>query len=1178
MAGDGFVHLHVHTEYSMLDGAAQLKPLFAETSRLGMSAVAMTDHGNMFGAFGFYQEAKASGVKPIIGIEAYLAPEDRFHKKPVFWGGPGDRADDISAGGAYTHMTMLAESAEGLRNLFKLSSLASIEGFYYKPRMDRELISRYAKGLIATTGCPSGEVQTRLRLGQPAEALDAAAAYQDIFGRDSFFLELMEHGIEIEKRVRTGLLEIARKLNMPLLASNDSHYVTQDQAPTHEALLCVGSGRTLDDPKRFRLEGDGYYLRTADEMRALFPGELAEACDNTLLVAERIGPYDEVFAEVNRMPLFPVPDGETQQSWLAKETYAGLAERFPDGYDAEYSERVDYELKIIEEMGFPAYFLVVADIVNYAKRNGIRVAPGRGSATGCLVAYALGIVDLDPIVHKLIFERFLNPERISMPDIDLDFDERRRGEMIRYVTERWGDEKVCQIITFGTIKAKAAIKDASRVLGHPYAVGERLTKAFPPAVMGKDIPLKGIVDQTHERYGEAAEVRSLIESDPVSAKVFETARGLEGLIRQPGVHAAGVILSSQPLLEVLPIWRREDGSIISGWDYPSCESVGLLKMDFLGLRNLTVIDDAVNNVRANREASFDLSAERLEDDKTYDLLAAGDTLGVFQLDGGPMRALLRAMAPTRFEDIAAVLALYRPGPMAANAHIDYADRKNGRKPVVPIHEEFRESLADILDTTYGLIVFQEQVLAIAQRVAGYSLGKADMLRRAMGKKKKEILDKEFEPFAAGMRDNGYGDVAIRTLWEILVPFAGYAFNKSHTAGYGIISFWTAYLKANYPAEFMAALLTSVGDDKDKMAIYLAECRRMGVRVLAPDINSSTLQFTPVGEEIRFGLGAIRNVGANVVASIVDTRQKGGPYTSFADFLQRSELVVCNKRTVESLIKAGAFDSLGHTRRGLLDHHSQAIDAVIGIKRDAAVGQFDLFSELVDDEPDAPIIGLNFDFEREEWPHKVKLDFEKEMLGLYVSSHPLAGAERLLRKHGENPVASLLDDEVADGTQVVIAGLITTLQRRVTREGKSWAIATIEDLSASIEVLFFPKSYELFGGELAEGVAVAVRGRINRRENAVTVVGMDLMVLDLTTVSPDGTTPVVVVAEAKQINAELVQEFRRILTSHQGSSPLQLRLRSPGGGSKMFAFHDYPVDPSPSFLSEVKGLLGRACIE
>ena len=1173
MAQD-FVHLHVHTEYSMLDGAAQLKPLVAETSRLGMSAVAMTDHGNMFGAFGFYQEAKAAGIKPIIGIEAYLAPEDRFHKKPVFWGGPGDRSDDISANGAYTHMTMWAEDAEGLRNMFKLSSLASIEGFYYKPRMDRELISRYAKGIIATTGCPSSEIQTRLRLGQTAEAYAAAGAYQDIFGKENFFLELMEHDLEIEKRVRTGLLDLGRKLGLPLLATNDSHYVTRDQAGAHEALLCVGSGRTLDDPKRFRLEGGGYYLKSAEEMRALFPDDLAAACDSTLLIAERIGSYDSVFGEVNRMPLFPVPDGETQQSWLAKETYLGLAERFPDGFSEEYRERIDYELKIIEEMGFPAYFLVVADIVNYAKRNGIRVAPGRGSATGCLVAYALGIVDLDPIQHKLIFERFLNPERISMPDIDLDFDERRRGEMIRYVTERWGDEKVCQIITFGTIKAKAAIKDAARVLGHPFAVGERLTKAFPPAVMGKDIPLKGIVDPQHERYGEAAEVRTLVESDPTFAKVFETARGLEGLIRQPGVHAAGVILSSEPLLEVLPIWRREDGAIISGWDYPSCESVGLLKMDFLGLRNLTVIDDAVNNVRANRDPSFELSAERLEDDLTYQLLASGDTLGVFQLDGGPMRALLRAMAPTRFEDIAAVLALYRPGPMAANAHIDYADRKNGRKPVVPIHEEFRESLADILDTTYGLIVFQEQVLAIAQRVAGYSLGKADMLRRAMGKKKKEILDKEFEPFAAGMKANGYGDVAIKTLWDILVPFAGYAFNKSHTAGYGIISFWTAYLKANFPAEFMAALLTSVGDDKDKMAVYLAECRRMGVRVLPPDINSSALQFTPVGDEIRFGLGAIRNVGSNVVASIVETR-KAGAYVSFADFLQKSELVVCNKRTVESLIKAGAFDTLGHTRRGLLDNHSQAIDAVAGVKREAAAGQFDLFGDLPSE--DAPAIGLDLDYNREEWPHKVKLDFEKEMLGLYVSSHPLAGAERLLRKHGENAIASLLDEEVADGGTVVIAGLISSLQRRITKEGKSWAIAAVEDLSASIEVLFFPKSYEMFGGELAEGIAVAVRGRVNRRENAITIVGMDLMVFDLTSVTPDGSPPVVVVADAKQIN-ELAPEFRRILVSHQGTSPLRLRLRGPSGGTSMWAFPDYPVDPSPSFLSEVKGLLGRACIE
>ncbi len=1178
MADASFVHLHVHTEYSMLDGAAQLGPLFAEASRLGMPAVGMTDHGNMFGAYAFFQAAKAAGVKPILGIEAYLAPHDRFHKKPVFWGGPGDRRDDISGGGAYTHMTLLAETPQGLRNLFRLSSLASIEGSYYKPRMDRELLSRHGSGIIATTGCPSGEIQTRLRLGQEAEALQAAADFRDIFGQDNFFLELMDHGLEIERRVREGLLDVGKKLDLRPLATNDSHYVTRDQAAAHEALLCVQSGTTLDDPNRFKFDGDGYYLKSAAEMREIFDGEVSGACDSSLLIANRVEPYDEVFAEVNRMPEFPVPAGETQATWLRKETERGLAFRFPNGVPAEYVNRAEYELGIIEQMGFPAYFLVVADLLRHARSQKIRYAPGRGSATGCLVAYALQITELDPIYHGLIFERFLNPERVSMPDIDLDFDERRRGEIIRYTTEVYGDDRVCQIITFGTIKAKAALKDATRVLGYPFSMGERLTKAMPPAVMGKDIPLKGIVDPEHPRYNEAAEIRGIIESDPAAAKVFDTARGLEGLIRQPGVHAAGVILSREPLLDVLPIWRREqDGAVISGWDYPSCEAVGLLKMDFLGLRNLTVIDDAVANVRANRNPDFELSPERLEDPRTYEMLARGETLGVFQLDGAPMRALLRAMAPTNFVDIAAVLALYRPGPMAANAHIDYADRKNGRKPVVPIHREFEESLADILDPTYGLIVFQEQVLAIAQKAAGYSLGRADLLRRAMGKKKKEILDKEFLGFEAGMKANGYSDEAIKTLWDILLPFAGYAFNKSHTAGYGIISFWTAYLKANYPAEYMAALLTSVGDDKDKMAVYLAECRRMGIKVLPPDVNESAGQFTPVGSEIRFGLGAIRNVGTNVVNAIVRTRQEKGAYTSFVDFLQKAEIVVCNKRTIESLIKAGAFDSLGHARRGLLNYHEAAVDAVVGVKREEAIGQFDLFGGG-DDAVSAPPIGLDFDFSGEEWPRKTLLAFEREMLGLYVSSHPLAGAERLLRKHGENSIASLMGDDVSDGTSVTIAGLITGLQRRVTKDGKPWASATIEDLDGGVEVLFFPKSYEAFGTQLADDLVIAVRGRVNRRDSGSTsVIGMDAMILDVAEADIGANPPVVIVLRPAQITTARVSDFKRILDEHPGNNPVQIRLRGTER-DHLLAMNGCKVNPTNAFLGEIKALFGAGCLE
>jgi len=1172
-----FAHLHVHTEYSMLDGAAQLAPLFAEAARLRMPAVAMTDHGNMFGSFAFYQAAKAAGIRPIIGIEAYVAPADRSHKKPVFWGGPGDRGDDVSGGGAYTHMTLLAETAQGLRNLFKLSSVASIEGYYYKPRMDRELLAAHAQGVLATTGCPSGEVQTRLRLGQHAEALQAAADYRDIFGAENYYLELMDHGLDIERRVRDGLLAIGRRLGLPPLATNDSHYVSQEQAGAHEVLLCVQSGKTLDDPNRFRFDGDGYYLKSAAEMRQIFSGDLAEACDNTLLVAERVSDYDAVFADVSRMPLFPVPDGETQPSWLVKETWAGLRRRFPGGFDEAYRTRAEYELEVIEQMGFAAYFLVVADIVRHAKEQRIRVAPGRGSATGCLVAYALGITELDPLEHDLIFERFLNPERVSMPDIDLDFDERRRGDMIRYVTDKYGDDRVCQILTFGTIKAKAAIKDAARVLGYPYSLGDRVAKAMPPAVMGKDISLEGIVDPTHPRHAEAAEIRALIESEPDVGKIFTTARGLEGLIRQAGVHAAGVILSREPLLDVIPVWRREDGAVISGWDHPACEAIGLLKMDFLGLRNLTVIDDAVSNVRANADPDFELSAHELEDPKTYELLARGDTLGVFQLDGGPMRSLLKAMAPTGFGDIAAVLALYRPGPMAANAHIDYADRKNARKPVVAIHPELAEPLADILDQTYGLIVFQEQVLAIAQRVAGYSLGRADMLRRAMGKKKKEILDKEFLGFQDGMRSNGYSDDAVQTLWDILLPFAGYAFNKSHTAGYGIISFWTAYLKANYPAEYMAALLTSVGDDKDKMAIYLAECRRMGIKVLPPDVNESQGQFTPVGSEIRFGLGAIRNVGANVVASVIAARREKGSFTSFPDFLQKVDIGVCNKRTIESLIKAGAFDSLGLTRRGLLARHEQAIDIVLPQKRGEALGQFDLFGGLVAPADDQVLVGLDLDFAGEEWPRKIKLAYEREMLGLYVSSHPLAGAAGVLRKHGGDSIAALVND-AAEGQSVAICGMISGLQRRVTKQGKAWAIAMVEDLDAGVEVLLFPNTYEIHGSELAEDLVVAVKGRVQKRESSVSIVCMEISVVDVRDRDLGDNPPVVLTLAPQQVTVGLLKDFEQIAASYPGQSVLHIRLT--GNAQEKPALLRVPlrVEPSSAFVSEVKTLFGRECIE
>jgi len=1186
VAASSFVHLHVHTEYSMLDGAAKITPLMAETARLEMPAVGMTDHGNMFGAYEFFQQAGKAGVKPIIGIEAYVAPESRFHKKPVFWGESGRRdvdvdgeGGDVSGGGAYTHMTMLAADAEGLRNLFRLSSVASLEGFYRHPRMDRELIAEHARGIIATTGCPSGEVQTRLRLGQPAKALEAAATYRDIFGPENFFLELMEHGLAIERSVRQGLLDIGQQLNLRPLATNDSHYVTQDQAAAHEVLLCVGTGRTMDDPKRFKLEGGGYYIKSPAEMRELWDGQVPGACDSTLLIAERVQPYDDVFKHVDRMPRFPVPDGETQSSWLRKEVDQGITFRFGASPSQEVLDRIDYELSVIEKMGFPAYFLVVADICQHARASKIGLGPGRGSATGSMVAYVLGITDLDPIEHSLIFERFLNPERITMPDIDLDFDERGRGDMIRYVTEKYGDDRVSQILTFGTIKAKAAVKDSCRVLGYPYALGDRITKLFPAAVMGKEIPLAGIFDPAHDRYSEAGELRALYEEDAEVKRVLDTARGIEGLTRGTGVHAAGVILSSERLADVLPIHRREnDGAIITGFPFVQCEDMGLLKMDFLGLRNLAVIADAVDNITANRGTEIDLAKLPLEDAPTYELLARGDTLGVFQLDGGPMRSLLKLMAPTSFGDIAAVLALYRPGPMAANSHINYADRKNGRQKATPIHPELEKALEPILGETYHLVVYQEQVMAIAQQLAGYSLGRADLLRRAMGKKKKEILDANWEEFSTGMTANGFSAEATQAMWDVLVPFSGYGFNKSHTAGYGMVAYWTAYLKANYPAEYMAALLTSVGDDKDRMAIYLAECRKLGIKVLPPDVNESKLDFSPVGTDIRFGLGAIRNVGANVVNSIVATRQEKGSYASFADFLDKSQIAVCNKRVVESLIRAGAFDSLGHTRKSLFGVQEQAVDAVISVKRQEAIGQFDLFSmgEPAADSEAAPRIGLDFKLTTEEWPRKLLLAQEREMLGLYVSGHPLDGAERILQRNRDTAVAELLASGRTEG-DVQVAGIIVSVDRRINKKsGNPWAIVTIEDLDGAVECLFFPKTYGQYAPELAEDVAVSVRGRINDRDGAVSIFAQDMTILDLGAVRDSGGPPVVIALHDEKVDEKLVAELKHILQAHPGSTPVMVRMELPGGTPVLMEC-DFPVQPTSSFMADIKSLLGATAI-
>ncbi|NUR88498.1 MAG: DNA polymerase III subunit alpha, partial [Nonomuraea sp.] len=1113
---DSFVHLHVHTEYSMLDGAAKIGKLVGEVSRLGMPAVAMSDHGNVHGAYEFHQTATRAGVKPVIGIEAYLAPASRRHRGPVYYSdNPALRRSDdttgeggdVSGRGLYTHLTMWAADADGLRNLFRLQSRAWLEGHVQKyPRMDDELLAEHGRGLIATTGCPSGEVQTRLRLGQYGEAVEAAARYRDLFGPENYYLELMDHGLPIERRVRDDLLSLARRLALPPLATNDSHYVTQDQAAAHDALLCIGTGKRLADEERFRFGGSGYHVRTAAEMRELWDAQVPGACDNTLLVAERVGDYAEVFAHRDLTPRFPVPDGQSESTWLRQVTLDGARGRYGADVPADVLERIDYELSVIDMMGFPGYFLVVADICRHAREQGIGLGPGRGSATGSMVAYCTGITQLDPIEHKLIFERFLNPERITMPDVDLDFDDRRRDEMIDYVTRTYGDDRVCQIVTFGTIKAKAAVKDACRVLGLPYALGDRITKAFPAAVGGKEIPLAAIHDGAHPRHGEAAELRQMY-GDPEVRRVIDTAVGVEGLTRGTGIHAAGVILSSEPLLDVIPLARpKADGPVITGFPFTQAEDMGLLKMDFLGLRNLTVIGDAIAGVRANKGIGIDILDVPLDDATTYELLARGDTLGVFQLDSGGMRVLLRLMRPTTFTDIAAVNALYRPGPMEMNAHTNYALRKTGRQPVEPLHPELEQALEPILGDTFHLVVFQEQVLALAQQLAGYSLGAAAMLRRAMGKKKKDVLDAEWDRFSTGMRGNGYSAEATRAVWDVLVPFSGYGFNKSHTAGYGLVSYWTAYLKANHPQEYLAALLTSVGDDKDRMAVYLSDCRRLGIRVLPPDVNASVLHFAAVGSDIRFGLGAVRNVGANVVEAIVATRERGGPYAGFNDFLARVPAHVCNKRVIESLARAGAFDSMGHHRKALVEVHERAVDAVAGDKRNAALGQDSLFGQT------------SIAIPQGEWDKATLLAGEREMLGLYVSGHPLDGAEAVLAAHRDTTIAGLLASGRQDGAARV-SGIVSGLQRKVTKKGDPWAIVTLEDHEASVECLVFPKTYAQYGSALAEDLVVSVSGRVNVRDETLSLYAESLQPLEL------GERAVVITLREAGLSARLVREFR-----------------------------------------------------
>ena len=1182
-----FAHLHLHTEYSMLDGAARVEEVVSAARADGQPAVGITDHGNMYGVLDFYKACRNQGIKPIIGTEAYMAAESRY-ERPVRRG----RLDDGDQGEGeklYYHLTLLAENNTGYSNLMKLSSRAYLEGYYYKPRLDWELLSELHEGIIATTGCLGGVVLQALLAGDEALALSRAARLQEIFGRDNLFVEIQDQGIPAQHQTNPKLIEIARKLRAPLLATNDSHYTHREDHLAHDALLCVQTGALISDPKRFKFHGDEHYLKSAAEMRDVFR-HWESACDNSLWIAERA----DVEIEFGRteLPDFPLPDGfETDRDYLRHLVYQGAGERWGDLLDEKTRERVDFELNVISDMGFAAYFLVVWDLIKYARDNGIRVGPGRGSAAGSAVSYCLRIVDLDPIKYDLLFERFLNPGRKQMPDIDMDFDERYRSEMIRYASDRYGWDHVAQIVTFSTIKARAAVRDAGRVLGYPYGLGDRIAKAMPPLVMGRDTPLYACLDpypKFEDGYKMATELRSMYDSDPDVKKVVDVAKGLEGLRRGDGIHAAAVVITRQPLMEYLPIQRKpepggkpEDAPIVTQYEMHGVEELGLLKMDFLGLRNLSVIDRSLKLIKTNRGVDLDIDNVDLEDENTFEMLRRGDSIGVFQLEGGAMRTLMRSLGPTSFNDVAALVALYRPGPMAANMHNDYADRKNGRKPIEYFHPDAEELLGD----TQGLMIYQESMMRVAQKFAGYSLSEADNLRKAAGKKVREIMAKERNKFVEGCEATGYGSALGSKIFDIIEPFADYAFNKSHSFGYGYVSYQTAYLKANYPGEYLAALLTSVKDDKDKTAVYLGECRNMRIKVFVADVNSSLSEFASADLDgrpvIRFGMAAVRNVGEGLVAHIVAERDANGPFHDFYDFCNRVDLSVLNKRSIESLIKGGGFDSLDHPRRGLMDVFEQIIDRVVARRREAESGVMSLFGSFADDSPTAPAA---FDDSRvpiptHEWDKMVKLAFEKEMLGLYISDHPLLGAQTALRKVTDCTISELREFGAkagtatgADGRDGVptknVGGVVTGLSRKYTKKGELMAVFVLEDLEAAIEVMVFPRTMQECGHVLVDDAIVSVRARVDDRDDVPKLIAMDVKRLEI---NLEGSGPPLRIQLPEAgIRPERINELRETLRNHPGDSEVFVHF----GNQVLRLPSEFRVDPSTRLLAELRVLLGE----
>ena len=1142
-----FVHLHLHTQYSLLDGANQIAPLVEQVKAFGQPAVAITDHGNMFGAIDFYQKAKAAGVKPIIGCEAYLATGSRHAK------------DSALAHNEYYHLILLASNRTGYQNLIKLVSKAYLEGFYYKPRMDKELLIQHHEGLIALSGCLSGEVPYLIGQKDMDGAIKTAGEYREIFGKDHYYLEVQANGLDHQRIANRGLVEIHKKLGIPLAGTNDCHYLKKEDAKPHDVMLCLQTGKTLNDPNRLKFDTDQLYVKSSDEIIAEF-AELPDAVLNTVRIAEQCG-LDLSFGK-SYLPQFEVPVGFTRESYLEQLATTGLAERLrerPSRIAKEmYELRLREELTVILSMGYAGYFLIVWDIINFARRRGIPVGPGRGSAAGSLIAYALRITDLDPLVYNLIFERFLNPERVTMPDIDMDFCMDRRGEVINYVIDKYGSDHVAQIITFGTLGAKAVIRDVGRVMEIPYAEVDKVAKLVP--------------NQLNISLDEALKLeprlREQTESDPKINELMKIAQSLEGLARHASTHAAGVVISQEPLTDHVPLYKGANEETVTQYSMGDVEKIGLVKFDFLGLKTLTMIHHATRLI--NEREPLELATLALDDPPTYTLLSSGRTTGIFQLESTGMRNLLLRIKPETFEDLIAILALYRPGPLESGMVEDFIKWKRdpSKIPYDP------PTLEPILHDTYGVIVYQEQVMAIANKIAGFSLGQADLLRRAMGKKKPEEMEKQKTQFIQGAKKHHLPEKKAEKLFDLMAYFAGYGFNKSHSAAYALVTYQTAYLKTHYPTEFMAALLTSEMGNSDKMVGYFAECRDLGIKVLPPDFNESQKDFAVVEGGIRFGLAAIKNVGEGAVESIIATRTEGERFRSFIDFCRRIDLRKVNKRVLEGLIKVGAFDSTGLRRSQLMAVLDKALDEAALSQREREQGQMSIFAESSSPGTPAANVADPAIPELPEWDPATMLKHERDLTGFYITAHPLARYAGALNKHSTTTTGGLAD--VTDGKEVKICGIITTVRSMITKKGDRMAYFQLEDLQGVIEIIAFPDLFRTADALIVPETIVQVTGIVDRQDKGTKIKGT--RVESLTELVTRTISKVSLRVNNSEDSIARLNRLGPVLKRHPGSTSLSMTFCVPPDlEAETGPLPNLSVLPSEEFVAEVEQVLGKGSV-